>query len=145
MYVELKTDQNDRGPAWIGRVRFSKSGRTIYTRGLRLQRWTGGHAYANYVDLDSDDDPDPDRWLDVDSVGSRAAYQDMVDFTASLSDAAARNDLTHALDGRGAFRRFQSTLDRHEQHRVHWRVLSTERRAGRAREWLAEQGYDAIP
>lgn len=96
-------------------------------------------------DLDSDDDPDPDRWLDVDSVGSRAAYQDMVDFTASLSDAAARNDLTHALDGRGAFRRFQSTLDRHEQHRVHWRVLSTERRAGRAREWLAEQGYDAIP
>lgn len=96
--------------------------------------------------LDSDDDPDPDRWVDVDSDGSRAAYQDMVDFTAGLTDAAARDELTHAVEeGRGAFRRFQSALDRHEQHRVHWRVLSTERRAGRARAWLAEQGYDAIP
>jgi hypothetical protein len=50
-----------------------------------------------------------------------------------------------ALDGKGAFRRFQSALNRHEAYRVHWRVLSYERRTGRARAWLAAQGYDAIP
>ena len=34
---------------------------------------------------------------------------------------------------------------RHETYRVHWRVFSTERRSGRARAWLADQGYDAVP
>ena len=91
------------------------------------------------------DDPDPQRWLDVVGEGSREAYQDMVDFTESVTEQATRDDLSAALDGRGAFRRFQTALDRHEQYRVHWRVLSTERRSGRARAWLAQQGYDAVP
>lgn len=56
MYVELKTASNDRGPAWIGWVRFSKSGRTVYYRDLTLRRWTGGHPYANYADVHSGDD-----------------------------------------------------------------------------------------
>lgn len=29
-YIELKTGYADNGPAWIGKVRFSKSGKTIY-------------------------------------------------------------------------------------------------------------------
>jgi hypothetical protein len=91
------------------------------------------------------DDPDPQRWLDVVGEGSREAFQDMVDFTESVTDPRAHDDLSAALDGRGAFRRFQAALDRHEAYRVHWRVLSTERRAGRARAWLAEQGYDTSP
>ena len=91
------------------------------------------------------DDPDPQRWLDVVGEGSREAYQDMVDFTESVTEQATRDDLSAALDGRGAFRRVQTALDRHEQYRVHWRVLSTERRSGRARAWLAQQGYDAVP
>ncbi len=37
MYVELK-DGGDSGPAWIGRVRFSKTGRTLSYRGHTLQR-----------------------------------------------------------------------------------------------------------
>lgn len=90
-------------------------------------------------------DPDPEHWLDVVGEGSREAYQDMVDFTESVTDQATRDHLSAALDGRGAFRRFQTALDRHDAYRVHWRVLSTERRAGRARAWLAEHGYDAIP
>lgn len=56
MYVELKTGQNDRGPAWIGRVRFSKSGRTIYYRGLELQSLRGSGVGANYYDVGSDDE-----------------------------------------------------------------------------------------
>lgn len=91
-------------------------------------------------DLDPDEEPDPDRWLEIDGEGSRAPYQDMVDFTADLDHVAAREDLTAALSGRGAFRRFQAALNRHEHLRVHWRVLTAERRAGRARAWLADQG-----
>ncbi len=49
MYVELKSDQGDHGPAWIGRVRTSKTGRTLYYRGRQLQRHQG--LAGNYVDL----------------------------------------------------------------------------------------------
>ncbi len=32
-YIELKTGYNDNGPAWIGRVKLSGSGKTIYFNG----------------------------------------------------------------------------------------------------------------
>jgi len=49
MYVELKSNQNDRGPAWIGRVRTSKTGRRLYYRGRTMQRREG--VSGNYVDV----------------------------------------------------------------------------------------------
>jgi hypothetical protein len=48
MYVELKSG-NDRGLAWIGRVRFSKTGRTVYYRGRTLRRSQG--IAGNHVDV----------------------------------------------------------------------------------------------
>jgi len=35
-YIELKTGYADNGPAWIDRVRLSKSGRSIHWRGKEL-------------------------------------------------------------------------------------------------------------
>jgi hypothetical protein len=56
MYVERKGDPHDDGDeAWIGWVTFSKTGRTVYTRGLRLQR-TKGLFCGNHVDLDTGDE-----------------------------------------------------------------------------------------
>jgi hypothetical protein len=37
-YVELKSGYNDDGPAWLGRVQESKSGRTIYFNGKAFKR-----------------------------------------------------------------------------------------------------------
>jgi len=42
MYIELETGYSDNGPASIGRVSFSKAKKTIYYRGKKLQRMTGG-------------------------------------------------------------------------------------------------------
>jgi hypothetical protein len=47
MFVELKSG-DDRGPAWIGRVRYSKSGRTVVYRGRTLRRSRG--ISGNHVD-----------------------------------------------------------------------------------------------
>jgi hypothetical protein len=47
MYVELKSG-DDHGPAWIGRVRYSKTGRTVSYRGRTLVRRQG--ASGNHVD-----------------------------------------------------------------------------------------------
>ncbi|MFJ2621335.1 hypothetical protein [Glutamicibacter sp. NPDC087344] len=56
MYIQLKTGYNtDRGPAWISRVRFSKSWRTAYFRGLAL-RQVSGLFDANFVDPETGDE-----------------------------------------------------------------------------------------
>jgi hypothetical protein len=53
MYIEQKTDGNrnleDRGPAEIGEVSFSKTGRTVYYKGKSFRRIEGGGVYGNYV------------------------------------------------------------------------------------------------
>lgn len=53
MYVEMKTGFNDDGPAWIGRVRFSKTGRTVYYRGRTLARKPSGGGPGNHYDVDT--------------------------------------------------------------------------------------------
>lgn len=52
-YIELKSGANDRGPAWIGRVAFSRSKTTIYFNGRALRRAKGGYASGNHVDMKS--------------------------------------------------------------------------------------------
>ncbi len=54
MYVELKTGFNDDGPAWIGRVNFSKTGSTIYYRGKAFQSLKGsGVSGGNFFDIET--------------------------------------------------------------------------------------------
>jgi len=50
-YIELKTGYNDNGPAWIGRVRMSRSGRTVYFNGKAFKR--SGRGGANHHDLET--------------------------------------------------------------------------------------------
>jgi Uncharacterised protein family (UPF0158) len=77
----------------------------------------------------------------VPGEGSRDAYSNTVDLTEKIKDLRGRDDLEAALEGKGAFRRFQAALARHETYRIHWRVFPTERRSGTARAWLVDQGY----
>lgn len=53
MYIELKADYGDSGPAWISNVSFSKSGETIYFNGRALKRMHRGGIAGNYSDLES--------------------------------------------------------------------------------------------
>jgi hypothetical protein len=55
-YVELKTGFSHSGPAWIGLVSYSKSGRTLYFNGKALQSLKGTGITANYFDIESDDE-----------------------------------------------------------------------------------------
>ena len=54
MYVEDKTD-GLIGPARIGRVYFSKSGKTLYYNGKKFQSLKGAGFKANYFDIESGD------------------------------------------------------------------------------------------
>lgn len=56
VYVELKSRQADRGPAWIGFAERSKSGRTVYFNDQAFQSSKGRGIGANYHDLESGDE-----------------------------------------------------------------------------------------
>lgn len=53
MYIEKKSGEDDRGPARIGRVSFSKSGRTIYYADLEFQSRKGRGVGANFLEVAS--------------------------------------------------------------------------------------------
>tara|TARA_R110002096_G_C14634390_1_gene725112 strand:- start:462 stop:836 length:375 start_codon:yes stop_codon:yes gene_type:complete len=48
-YIELKSGYNDNGPAWIARVKTSKTGQTIYFNNMALGKAVGGVAGGNYM------------------------------------------------------------------------------------------------
>ena len=55
MYIECKAG-GLTGAARIGRVTFSKTGRTLYYRGQRFQSLKGAGFKSNYYDVDSGED-----------------------------------------------------------------------------------------
>jgi hypothetical protein len=56
MYVELKSGFGDNGPAWICRARFTRTGRSLYFHGKRLQAIKGGGISGNFLDPDTGDE-----------------------------------------------------------------------------------------
>ena len=56
MYIERKPGGGDAGPARIGRVSFSKTGRTVYYGGRAFQRLKGGGVSGNYADVETGDE-----------------------------------------------------------------------------------------
>ncbi|AXG68132.1 hypothetical protein KORDIASMS9_00322 [Kordia sp. SMS9] len=55
-YIELKSSYNDNGPAWIGMVSFSKSGKTLYFNNTAFQSLGGSGIAGNYFDVETDDE-----------------------------------------------------------------------------------------
>lgn len=53
-YIELKSGFGDSGPAWIGIVEFSKSGRTVYFNGKALKNTNAmGIEGGNHYDIET--------------------------------------------------------------------------------------------
>ena len=51
LYIELKLGHGDSGPARIGRVRFSHSGRTLYYKDKQFRSCSGQGIAGNYYDV----------------------------------------------------------------------------------------------
>ena len=52
-YIELKSGHANNGPAWIGIVELSKSGRTVYFNGKALKSSGGAGISGNFYDLET--------------------------------------------------------------------------------------------
>lgn len=95
--------------------------------------------------LEAEEADDPERWLNVPVLGSRAGYRDMELFIEGLGDRVLAGRLRVAISGRGAFRRFKDVLSRDERSWLGYHRFCDERQRGRARAWLAEEGYRPRP
>ncbi|MFD6061048.1 UPF0158 family protein [Rhodococcus wratislaviensis] len=114
--------------------------------GGRIDLRTGDTWPAMITDEVFDDDTgDPDRWLYVHCTGSRAGYRDMESFIDSVTDPDLADRLTLAISGRGAFRRFKDVLAERPDQFHRYQLFTGERSRGRARQWLADQGYRPRP
>jgi hypothetical protein len=52
-YIELKSGFSHNGPAWIGLVSYSKSGKTIYFDGKAFQRIGSDRMRGNFFDIET--------------------------------------------------------------------------------------------
>jgi uncharacterized protein YciI len=98
--------------------------------------------YDPPAELDEESEEyEEDRWLYY-RPESGAAYRDMLDFTDLISSEGLRHRLLDALDGRGAFGRFRDIVfNGPEDVLTQWQIYRQERALGRARAWLAGEGY----
>lgn len=88
-----------------------------------------------YVDIEDD----PDRWLYIPREGSRAGWEDMAAYIDTVPDTTLQDRLWRAIEGKGAFRRFRDLI--HEEDLADsWYSFSADRRIGRARAYLADEG-----
>ena len=90
MYIELKKD-SVRGPARIGRVAFSKTGRRLYYAGRTLAPLKGRGLKANYFDTQTSEE----FWIS----GPRADGRDSLYATTVAVDEDARKEYWRDLRG----------------------------------------------
>jgi hypothetical protein len=97
---------------------------------------------ADDLDIDLSDET---RWLFLLGEGSQDSYRDMQRFIGTVADDDMATLLTSAIEGRGAFRRFRSVLERDPEQFTRWHCFDADARLGHARSWLADHGYQARP
>ena len=100
--------------------------------------------YAEETGEIEENDDDPDRWLRVHCEGSNDGYHDMEQFIADLDDASFADRMAHAISGRGAFRRFKDRLSERPELMTRWYEFANDRQRGRARQWLATEGFTPV-
>ncbi len=96
MYIELKTGFNDNGPAWIGRVRFSKTGRTVYYRGRTLRRKPYGGGPGNYYDVETGEE----FWVSGVNKDAQTAIGPGVGLSMSMTMCGTSTNVLSASDRR---------------------------------------------
>ena len=89
----------------------------------------------------ADFDEDSDRWMRVQGLESRSAYATMERFVATIENEDIVERLTDALSRSGPFQRFRTELSRYEAEYTNWHRFHDDAQLGRARAWLADQGY----
>jgi hypothetical protein len=85
------------------------------------------------------------NYLRIDPVSSREQYRWMERFIPMVDDAELRGKLAHAIDGKGAFRRFKDVLMAYAADRERWFAFRSERLRTFMEAWLNAHAIKAVP
>lgn len=88
MYIENKSEDELAGVGRIGRVKFSKSGKTIYYRNAELQSLKGYGFKANYFDVNTGEH----YWVSgPEKNGQDTLYPDFIEIDADVRQEYRRD------------------------------------------------------
>lgn len=85
------------------------------------------------------------NYLRIDPVSSREQYRWMERFIPMVDDSELRGKLAHAIDGKGAFRRFKDVLMTYAADRERWFAFRSERLRTFMEAWLNAHAITAVP
>ncbi len=85
------------------------------------------------------------NYLRIDPVSSREQYRWMERFIPMVDDSELRGKLAHAIDGKGAFRRFKDVLMTYAADRERWFAFRSERLRTFMEAWLNAHAIQAVP
>jgi hypothetical protein len=85
------------------------------------------------------------NYLRIDPVSSREQYRWMERFIPMVDDTDLRGKLAHAIDGKGAFRRFKDVLMTYAADRERWFAFRRERLRTFMEAWLNAHALQAVP
>jgi hypothetical protein len=83
------------------------------------------------------------NYLRIDPVSSREQYRWMERFIPMVEDTSLRDKLSHAIDGKGAFRRFKDVLMTYANERERWFTFRSERLRTFMEAWLTAHAIRA--
>ncbi len=81
-----------------------------------------------------------ERYIRIPERKKADAYQSMADFIKTIEDPILREELTHALNGKGAFRKFKDVLIDYPKERKRWHGHNAKTMKIEIREWLLSVG-----
>src|SRR5262249_20402002 len=85
------------------------------------------------------------NYLRIDPVSSREQYRWMERFIPMVDETELRGKLAHAIDGKGAFRRFKDVLMTYAAHRERWFAFRSERLRTCMEARVDARGIRAVP
>jgi hypothetical protein len=85
------------------------------------------------------------RYIRIPERKNRVAYQSMHDFIETIEDPLLKKELSSALDGKGAFRKFKDALVRFPGERKRWHRHNAKALKKESTEWLKSLGIEAVP
>src|SRR6478735_5634752 len=85
------------------------------------------------------------NYLRIDPVSSREQYRWMERFIPMVDENELRGKLAHAIDGKGAFRRFKDVLMTYAADRERWFAFRSERLRTFMEAWLNAHAIKAVP
>lgn len=85
------------------------------------------------------------NYLRIDPVSSREQYRWMERFIPMVDETELRGKLAHAIDGKGAFRRFKDVLMTYAADRERWFAFRSERLRTFMEAWLNAHAIQAVP